>query len=103
MKIINHYGLIHQLKKLNEEVFELIDAEYEMYYTLNSTNYERLIDHIVEEYADVQNVLEEHRLYWELALEDIRKVQEYKVDRTSKEMKDEELLRSTTRTRISKK
>lgn len=100
LRIINHYGLINQLKKLNEEVYELIEAETEAYYTLNTTNYEKLIDHILEEYADVQTVLEQHRLYWELSLEDAKEILNYKVERTNKEI-DEELLRSTERTGVS--
>lgn len=90
-RIINHYGLINQKLKLLEEVGELLEAESELYYSSNlSNNYERLINHILEEYSDVQTVLEQHRLYWELALEDIKEVMIYKVNRTNKEI-DEEL------------
>ena len=101
LRIVNHYGLINQLKKLNEEVYELIEAETEAYYTLNTTNYEKLIDHILEEYADVLHVLEQHRLYWELSLEDVKEILKYKVERTNKGI-DEELLRSTEGTGDSK-
>lgn len=89
LRIINHYGLINQLKKLNEEIFELIDAEYEMYYTLNANNYERLINHIIEEYGDVQHVLEQHRLYWQISLDDVKEVIKYKNKRTNDEIDNE--------------
>lgn len=102
LRIINHYGLINQKLKLLEEVGELLEAESEMYYGADlSNNYERLINHILEEYTDVQVVLEQHRLYWKLVLEDIKEVFEYKVDRTNGEI-DEELLRPTERPRNRK-
>lgn len=101
-RIIYHYGLINQKRKLLEEVGELLEAEAELYYASDlSNNYQRLIEHVLEEYTDVQVVLEQHRLYWGLALEDIRKVFEYKVDRTNGEI-NEELLRPTKRIRNRK-
>lgn len=83
-KIINHYGIDHQMRKLVEEVYELIDASAEMRY--NSTNfannYQRMINHILEEWTDCKVLMEQIRLYWQLDKEDIKEVFEAKVDRT---------------------
>lgn len=70
MSIIEHYGVEAQLKKLVEELDELKEAIVE----------EHNQAHIVEEMADVLNVMQGiiHKLGLE---EEIRAIQEYKLER----------------------
>ena len=107
LAIIEYYGVDHQLRKLVEEVYELIDAIHEMRYSnlQPSDKMERMINHIKEEYTDVLNVLDQHRKYWNISLEEIEPIYKYKIDRTYERIgaENEELLRSATRTRSSKK
>jgi NTP pyrophosphatase (non-canonical NTP hydrolase) len=105
LRIIQHYGLEHQKRKLIEEVYELLDAEAEMQYSsINfANNYERLLNHIIEEIADCYVLIEQHRKYWDIDVRDVEKVFKYKINRTLKEMEDEKLLRPTTGIRNSKR
>lgn len=82
-EIINHYGINHQQRKLNEEVFELQEAifDYENI-TLMSKK------HIIEELADVLVLLEQIKIYYELDNDDINSVMEHKINRTLKRLKD---------------
>ena len=99
LKIITHYGLENQKRKFVEEVYELLDALAELNYNSMhfSNNLQRMIEHLTEEIADVQVVLEQIKLYWSIDPDDIKRVMDYKINRTLGGI-DEELLRSTTRT-----
>ena len=81
--IINHYGINHQQRKLNEEVFELQESifDYE-----NITLMDK--KHIIEELADVMVLLEQIKIYYNLEDEDIKSAMEYKINRTLERMKD---------------
>lgn len=102
LKIVTHYGLENQKRKLVEEVYELLDALAELNYnSMNfSNNLQKMLEHVTEEIADVQVMLEQIKVYWSIEPEDIQRVMEYKINRTLGGI-DEELLRSTTRTRSS--
>lgn len=86
LKIINHYGVNHQQRKFQEEVFELQEAiltkeiDYQSSDTTVSMDKANL-EHITEEIADVMVMLEQFRLYYDIPTEEIRKVMEYKVKR----------------------
>lgn len=71
LKIILHFGYKNQLKKLNEECYELIEAILE-----NNR------EHITEEIADVQVLLNQFKELWEIYDDEIVKVMEYKTNRT---------------------
>lgn len=86
LKIINHYGVNHQLRKFQEEVFELNEAIIKAEENLALEKY---IEHIAEEIADVLHMLIQFILYYEIPEEDIRKVLEYKVNRQSKRVDNE--------------
>lgn len=102
LKIVTHYGLENQKRKLVEEVYELLDALAELNYSsMNfSNNLQKMLEHVTEEIADVQVMLEQIKVYWSIKPEDIQRVMEYKINRTLGGI-DEELLRSATRTRSS--
>lgn len=78
LKIINHYGILKQLKYFQSEVFELNEA------IINAENeYSMLknIGNIAEEIADVMVMLEQFKLYYEISSEEITKIFWSKVDR----------------------
>ena len=86
LKIINHYGVMPQLKYFQSEVFELNEA------IIRAENkYEPIqdISHIAEEIADVMVMLEQFRLYYDIPIEDVKEVMEYKVDRQIERIKGE--------------
>lgn len=71
IKIINHYGVNAQLKKLNEEVYEFEEAVLEKHDK----------EHITEEIADILVILQQFKEKYNIDLTEINKVMRYKVDR----------------------
>lgn len=86
LKIINHYGINNQLKKLNEEVFELIEAIRE-----HDDNVARHMskEHVEEEFADVMTLLGQFKHYYELNDKNIKKIMQFKRERQLERMKEE--------------
>lgn len=76
LKIINYYGIRNQLKKLSEEVYEFQEA------VLMDDSGEEALKHIIEEYADVELVLEQFKEYYELNNVDIVEMKVKKAMRT---------------------
>ena len=70
-KIIKHYGVNNQLKKLTEEVYELQESILEQHN----------IENILEEYADVEVILEQIKQYFKLDDDKIELIKDYKVAR----------------------
>lgn len=70
-KIIEYYGVNNQLKKLTEEVYELQESILEQHN----------IEHILEEYADVEVILEQIKQYFKLDDDKIDLIKDYKVAR----------------------
>ena len=88
LKIINHYGVIPQLKHFQSEVFELNEAiinfENEIIHcdSIADEGYIKLMkNHIVEELSDVMVMLEQFKLYYGISSEEITKIFWSKVDR----------------------
>lgn len=77
--IINHYGIKNQLKKLNEEVFELTEA------ILTDED----ICHICEELADCYVLLAQIKYLFDLNDPDIKHFFEFKVERQLKRIAEE--------------
>lgn len=88
LKIINHYRVLPQLKQLNEEAYELIEAirdyetsgwdfDYEDYKELEA----KYRYHIEEEFADVMVMLEQFKSYYELDNDRIVDIMYKKIDR----------------------
>ena len=75
--IIEHFGKLHQVVKLGEEVGELNKA------ILNFENgYTRTNNEITEEISDVYLLLEQVKLMYGLDKNEIRTVMQMKTDRT---------------------
>lgn len=89
LKIVQHYGIINQLKYLHTEYFELDQA---------IINYEQ-VDHllnnhtedIAEELADVLVMLNQIKEYYKITDEELDKVMNYKIDRQLERIKMERL------------
>ena len=79
--IINNYGLNHQLKYLQSEVFELNEAVI-VYENDEYDHHEKiLIDHIAEEIADVHVLLKQIQLHYKISDKQIEDIMKYKIDR----------------------
>ena len=84
LKIIEHFGVNNQQRKLQEEVFELQEAIIKResiagYEIENLNNHDK---HIKEEIADVMILLEQIKLHYGISNEEITKIFWEKVNRT---------------------
>lgn len=84
LKIINNYGLLEQLKYIHSEYFELDEA------IINYCDEERIYipeikkrykDHIAEEIADVEMMLDQFKVYFGINQEKINEIKLYKANR----------------------
>ena len=91
MEIIQHYGVNNQLRKFNEECYELIEAiiDYkyvEVYKESPAEKYHK--GHLIEELSDVTVMLKQFQAYYGITDEEIEEVMKYKIlrqkDRISK-------------------
>ena len=77
LKIIEHFGINNQQRKLQEEVFELQEA-----ITIYQQGGNLKFDDIEEEIADVMILLKQFQYYYKINREDIRKITKNKIKRT---------------------
>lgn len=77
LKIIEHFGINNQQRKLQEEVFELQEA-----ITIFQQGGNLKFDDIEEEIADVMILLKQFQHYYEINRENIRKIMKNKIKRT---------------------
>lgn len=92
LKIIQHYGIDNQLRKFNEESFELIEAIHELEKSdvvFETFTGSILIKSIKEEIADNLVLLSQFILYYDINLDDIEEIFKYKVDRQLKRIENE--------------
>ena len=93
LKIINYYGVMHQLKYFQSEVFELNEAIIKYEYELDGDNYssftDELKEHITEEIADVEVMLLQFKEYYHIDGNEILKIMNEKIDRQLKRMEGE--------------
>ena len=90
LKIINHYGIMPQLKHFNSEVFELTeaifqyDAQKEACENIGCSriHIDKCKEHIAEEIADVLNMVEQFKEYYHIDGNDILRIMNEKIDRT---------------------
>ena len=93
LKIINHYGIDNQQRKLAEEVFELqkvIDiAEASRLVGISNDISQLSKENLEEEIADVCVLLMQFANYYKLDVGNIGKVIDEKIDRTIGRIKNE--------------
>ena len=97
LDIINHFGLRAQMKKLNEEVYELLEAvdnyedacleqyDREPYYTAAEMAIFR--DHVVEEMGDVLVLLTQFIARYDIEKSELDVWMDSKLDRTKERIK----------------
>lgn len=85
-QIIEHYGVAHQLKYFQSEVYELTEAILWAYLTPDTWHDK---EHIAEEIADVMVMLKQFQLYYDIGDEEIKDIMEFKIDRQIGRIKDE--------------
>lgn len=99
LRIINNYGINNQLKKLNEECFEFIEAEKDYEYQKDACevigckdikeHLKKSKEHLEEEFADVCVVLEQFKAYYELNNDRIIEIMKQKINRQLERIKNE--------------
>lgn len=95
LRIINHYGINNQQRKLEEEIFELQEA-ITIYELKNSVQYEipltELIEtkeHLIEECADVFVLLGQILFYYNIDSDELNKMIDQKIKRQLERIKNE--------------
>lgn len=96
LKIINNYGVIPQLKYMQTEMFEFIEAvfQYEEQKRIceqccSKLHCDKEKEHIEEEYADLLVMLEQFHAYYELDDMHISEIMHFKIDRQIDRIKKE--------------
>ena len=90
LKIIEHFGIRNQLKKFNEESFEVIEAILDLqteltYFEDDDNDFHKFLkERIKEEIADTMLLLEQFKLYYGITSEEITNLFWSKVARTLK-------------------
>ena len=103
LKIINHYGLLKQLKYFQGEVFELNEAiiRFEQFKydvaTDNEYGYDEYmekvnenISRIAEEIADCYVMLEQFRQHYEIANQELKEIMKFKTKRQLERIEENE-------------
>lgn len=91
LKIINHYGVMPQLKYFQSEVFELNEAiicEEISEHDDEVNNYKSIKD-ITEEIADVMVMLEQFRLYYDISDMAVKDIMINKIERQLERINNE--------------
>lgn len=85
LDIINHFGYRNQMKKLNEETYELLEAIDNYEDGLSNDNVEELNmlrEHIIEEMGDVLILLTEFIGKYNIEKPELDVIMDYKINRT---------------------
>lgn len=91
--VLEHFGIRNQMKKLNEECFELLEAisNYEddvVYEGKKDNEYLNIFrDHIIEEMADILTILTQFIVKYNIIAPEIDGVMEEKLTRTEERIK----------------
>ena len=85
-KIIGHYGINNQLKKFNEETYELIEAIL----TFGQENNHKSLNHVIEEMGDVYVVLKQLQIYYGISENEIEDTMTFKIERQLQRIESEE-------------
>ena len=93
IKIINHYGIEHQLRKFQEEVFELNEAiithelKKSVEYEIPLTEIIGTREHIAEEIADVFNLVEQFMYFYNIDIQDVIEIKHRQLERIENEQR----------------
>ena len=87
-QIINHYGVLPQLKYMQTEMFEFVEAilTKELVGAYSGIKEKQ---HIEEEYADLTMMLEQFKEYYHLDEDNIQRIKEQKIERQLKRIEEE--------------
>ena len=85
LRIINNYGAMNQLKNMQTEMFEFVEAVI----NYNNLSNEKNKEHIEEEYADLMVMLEQFHAYYNLDDMHISEVMHQKIDRQLKRIEND--------------
>lgn len=86
LKIINHYGIMKQLKYIHSEYYELDEAIIK-YYDLEELKFD--LEHIAEEIADVLVMLKQFQYYYGIEDKHIEEIMSEKIDRQIERIKND--------------
>lgn len=92
LKIINHYGIMKQLKYIHTEYYELDEAiiDYSYVEDAKGCSLEREYkEHVAEEIADVFVMLKQFQHFYDIPDNQIKDIMEYKIDRQLKRIEEE--------------
>lgn len=95
IKIINNYGIEHQLRKFQEEVFELNEAiithelKKSVEYEIPLTEIIGTREHIAEEIADVFNLVEQFMYFYNIDIQDVIEIKHKKIHRQLERIENE--------------
>ena len=92
LDIIEYFGVRNQMRKLNEECFEFLEAvdnyEDELRFHLGGTVYENTCkEHVIEEISDILVLLTEFIAKYNIKQEDLNPFMDYKLNRTLERIK----------------
>ena len=85
LRIINNNGAMNQLKYMQTEMFEFVEAVI----NYNNLSNEKNKEHIEEEYADLMVMLEQFHAYYNLDDMHISEVMHQKIDRQLKRIEND--------------
>ena len=94
LKIINHYGVLPQLKYLQSEIYELTEAivtnklKKSVEYEIPLTEIIGTQEHITEEIADVLVMLFQFKEYYQIDNHEIKEIMKEKIDRQLKRIEE---------------
>lgn len=89
LQIIEHYGEDHQLDKLIEECAELVQAICKWKQNYLEDDAIDYLDHLVEEIADVENIIEQYKLTNNYINQEVESWKGIKIDRQLERIKEE--------------
>lgn len=92
-KILDYFGIENQLKKLNEESVELLEAgvmlnvanEIDNIPIINKKGFRK---HVIEEIVDVQIVLDQIKKAYDVSFDEENEIRKFKLNRTSQRIDD---------------
>lgn len=85
-KALEKYGVEAQSKMLIEELSELIQAVCKIGRSKNSEQFTKIYNNLVEEIADVEIMLQQARLIYNINEKDIQNVKKQKLNRLKKRL-----------------